>query len=91
MSMPSWNWKAPGPLSSVRSVGGPAKIVRGSPKLPRTGWGRSNGLTGQPYAYEAFDAACADPEPAALPATASVAAAMTIASDFIAAPARRSP
>ena len=27
MSIPSWNWNAPGPLSSVRSVGGPAKIV----------------------------------------------------------------
>src|SRR4051794_28486552 len=58
MSMPLWKSKSPSPDSTPRSVGGALKIVRGSPKLPRTGCCLSNGLTGQLYEY----AACLRPD-----------------------------
>jgi hypothetical protein len=84
-----------GPLRSVRSVGGPAKIVRGSPKLPRTGCGRSKGSTGQVYAYVVFTtAACAvDLERTVIPpprASTTSASDRSVLRPLIAAPARRS-
>src|SRR5689334_16630793 len=49
MSTPKWNWKIPLLVISVRMVGGPANVVRGSPKFARTACARANGLTGQLY------------------------------------------
>ena len=49
MSTPLWNSKVPPPERTPRRVGAALKIVRGSPKLPRTGCCLSKGLTGQWY------------------------------------------
>jgi hypothetical protein len=72
MSTPKWNENEPRLVITPASVGGPWNVVRGSPKLARTGCGRSNGFTGQPYA------GAAAVEPAALavgvPGAAAIAA-----------------
>src|SRR4051794_21092930 len=49
MSIPKWNEKTPPLVIRAVCVGGPWKIVRGSPKFARTGCARSNGLTGHAY------------------------------------------
>src|SRR5262245_2741841 len=49
MSMPWWNERMDGPSKASASTPS-SKTVRGSPKKPRIGCCRSNGLIGQPYA-----------------------------------------
>src|SRR5579859_111891 len=47
MSTPSWNENVPEP--AARSLSERRNTVRGSPKLPRTGCGESNGFNGHSY------------------------------------------
>ena len=55
MSTPKWNWNDPSLVMTPSVVGGAKKSVRGSPKPPRIGCCRLNGLTGQPYAEVALE------------------------------------